>query len=598
LSTWRGAVQTETAPKSRRWPWLAFVFCAACILACSSGDSAQAPHPGRGVYVPLSWSQARTIDGHDVHVGRKQVACSDCHAIGESDIGAVSPVRCASCHEKEARIAHAALEASARLKTELKSDCTLCHRFSDDSAVLSLETSVEHQLLHVHQPGDCVHCHDARQGLTPAVRVHDTGKCLDCHRPHEDATPQSGPCQSCHEAIRPTHAVDGKTPNQVCTTCHQKQHAAGREALTTCVPCHQKAQPVVPPTALFEGGHVACVACHQPHQFGKEKAVACRTCHEDLAVLGAAHAAGHRECTNCHSAHDVQGSPDQACARCHTDKHPDHPKKGRVGACVGCHDPHPAGSQVRTRVRDCSTCHQNAASDQQFHGGTKCKSCHTPHDFVREVADRSACAACHATELARAQTLAGHQACEACHTGLPHRPQQELAGCASCHGAQGAQANKGHGQCTSCHEPHAGRVSTDCSSCHQPEQRTAPAGHRACRNCHEPHSGKAAKPCSSCHSPQAATPHGQMSATCADCHRAHGPGRVAEPPECKSCHQPAQLAGLHQVPQHTACGKCHTGHGAPPGSRKDGCLSCHADRKRHFPEAPSCASCHLFGRTR
>jgi hypothetical protein len=591
-------VPTEASPSRRRWAWLSLALWAVGILACSSSDSAETLHPGRGVYVPLRWSQARTIEGHDVHVGKEQVACSACHAIGQTEMGAVSPLRCAACHEKEAKISHAAAEASARAGTELKSDCSLCHRFSDSAAVQALESLAEHRLLHAHQAGDCAHCHSVRQALTPAVQIHDTGKCLDCHRPHEDASPQSGPCQSCHQDIQPTHALDGKTTNQVCTTCHQKQHAAGAEALATCVPCHQTTEPLVPASALFEGGHVACVGCHQPHQFGKDKVVACRSCHEDVAVLGAGHASGHRDCTNCHSAHDVQGSPDQACARCHTEKHPDHPKKGKVGACVGCHDPHPAGAQVQTRVRECSTCHQNAASDREFHAGIQCRTCHAAHDFVREVSDRRACTTCHAAELAQVRALSGHQACEGCHTGLPHRPRQELASCNSCHGAESARVSQGHAACTSCHEPHGGRLEKDCGACHEPEQRSAPPGHRACRSCHEPHSGTVAKPCASCHAEQARSPHGQLNAACADCHRPHGPGRVASPPDCKTCHERAQLAGLHQVTQHAACNRCHTGHGEPPGSRRDGCLSCHTDRRAHFPDAPSCASCHLFGPTR
>jgi hypothetical protein len=156
-------------PSPRRWPWLALALCVAWVLACSSGDSAQSPHPGRGVYIPLSWSQARSIDGHELHVGQKQVPCSGCHAIGESDMGPTSPLRCATCHEKEAGITHAAAEASARLKTELKSDCTLCHRFSDDAEVSSLEGPVNNQL-HEHAPGDCAHCHSQRQGLTQPCR--------------------------------------------------------------------------------------------------------------------------------------------------------------------------------------------------------------------------------------------------------------------------------------------------------------------------------------------------------------------------------------------------------------------------------------------
>ena len=69
-------------------------------------------------------------------------------------------------------------------------------------------------------------------------------------------------------------------------------------------------------------------------------------------------------------------------------------------------------------------------------------------------------------------------------------------------------------------------------------------------------------------------------------------------PSCASCHQLRDLPGLHQVDKHAQCGKCHSGHGEVASAKHDGCLSCHADRKQHFPDAPSCASCHLFGKHR
>ena len=66
------------------------------------------------MYIPAAWTLARQLSGHDVHVVKKHVACSKCHAIGENEIGPVRPERCAGCHEKESQLAHASSEAQSR----------------------------------------------------------------------------------------------------------------------------------------------------------------------------------------------------------------------------------------------------------------------------------------------------------------------------------------------------------------------------------------------------------------------------------------------------------------------------------------------------
>ncbi len=594
-------METERSRQGRGNPWLPVALLLALLVACSGGDSPHAPHPGKGVYIPAVWSDVRKVAGHDVHVVENQVACHDCHAISETQIGPVEPERCASCHADEARLTHAPEQAAARLGAASNSDCSLCHRFTDARPLSALEADPSGAALapHPHQPGDCAHCHLRAQDDTPAVQVHASEKCLSCHQPHEEETPQSGPCSQCHGEITPSHALEGKSPNQVCTTCHQKQHAPASDALDTCVPCHATQEPVVPATALFAGGHMECVGCHRPHEFAKKKAAPCRSCHEHVVTLSQARVPAHQQCTSCHSPHDVKGSPDQACARCHTTQQPDHPKQGLAGSCVGCHDPHPAFGHAQARAGDCSSCHQGAAKDAAFHGGVDCKRCHAPHDFVRPSSDHRACEGCHAAQLASASHRAGHQACEGCHVGLPHHPQLPMVGCQTCHAAERAQVSQGHAQCIGCHEPHGGAQAAACGSCHKQELATAPAGHQTCRSCHEAHSGSAAAaPCAKCHAAEAKTRHGQLSASCQDCHRPHGPTGVASAPSCVSCHQRPQLAGLHQVDKHAQCSKCHAGHGEAPGARHDGCLSCHVDRKQHFPDAPSCTSCHLFGKHR
>jgi hypothetical protein len=595
---------TSSRAQPSRFGWLLAAIAVAVVIACSGGGG-DAPSDGRyglGVYVPAAWTPARQVTGHDVHVVKHQVACSACHRIGDGEMGPVERVRCTVCHAPEGRIEHARAQAKAELHDDRVSDCTLCHRFTDAAPLGAQETTANGGLLgqHVHKAGDCNHCHLVQQGNTPGVSVHASEPCLNCHKPHKEGLPKAGPCSDCHKDITTGHALTGKTPNEVCTTCHQKQHATAEEAVGSCLSCHQSHEPIVPKTALFSGGHVECVGCHRPHEFTKEKASDCRSCHEGVVMFGSPRIAPHQQCTSCHDPHDVKGSPDRACARCHADKQPNHPKLGLAGSCVGCHDPHPSGvqAQAHAKAQACSSCHQAAHKDQAFHAGIDCKSCHQPHDFVRPIADHRACEGCHATELSRTSHASGHQACEGCHRGLPHHPLLPQTGCDSCHAQESAAVLAGHAKCTGCHEPHDGSQATPCRTCHQQEHASAPAGHQTCTNCHQGHSGSQKAPCQSCHQPQAATPHGQISGGCQNCHRPHGPNGVASAPACTTCHVPAQLPGLHQRGKHADCARCHGGHGQPEGAHKAVCLTCHQDRKQHFPDTQSCSSCHLFNHAR
>jgi hypothetical protein len=584
--------------------WLLAALLMAAVAACADADShgAGSGAHGLGVYVPAEWQTARKASGHQVHVVDKQIACTKCHELTGDSIGSVTPERCGACHEKQARIEHAAKQAQKRFGAAARADCTTCHAFTLEGTghepAVSTGTELEAPL--GHAAGDCKRCHAQRQGAIPAVEVHGTNECLRCHRPHEHDKPQSAPCPTCHSDVTTSHAAQGKSPSAACSLCHQHQHAPAAEARGGCAACHATQSPIVPKTATFAEGHSECVGCHRPHQFEKAKAVACRSCHEDVHVLGAQRVREHAECKSCHTPHDVSGSPERACAKCHADKHPDHPRRGVAGTCVGCHDPHPTNARLDARAQRCSSCHQVAASDKDFHGGTDCKKCHQPHDFVRTLAEKPACTDCHAKQVGLVRAVSGHQGCQGCHAGLPHRPKALAVGCDSCHARQHGEVKAGHAQCTSCHEPHGGAFSTSCKSCHTAEHQSAPAGHKECVKCHQPHSGSTAKVrCASCHAAEAKTAHGQRVPSCQSCHRAHGPAGVARPPACTSCHQKSALSGLHAEAKHQECQRCHTGHGeAAPGSERATCLGCHTERKNHFPDAPRCINCHLFRKTR
>jgi hypothetical protein len=589
----------------------------AVVAACADAPEHAGGAPGRGVYVPLAWNTARTITGHHRHVVEERIACTKCHELTSDAVGRVVPGRCAACHEKEARIEHAAAQARARFGAAAKADCTACHAFSlasphapaDGGSVAGSERRLDSgaeagssdagsAALHLFDPGECVRCHASQQGNTPGVAVHGTSECTQCHRPHDDQKPQPGACDGCHKDVTTAHAAHGRSAIQVCTTCHQHLHAPAREAIGTCQSCHAKEKPLVPGTALFADGHQECIGCHRPHDFAKSKAVECRSCHEDVHVLGAGRVAAHNACGSCHAPHAVQTTAEQACARCHTDVHPDHPKNGKPGGCVGCHDPHPQGA-THAKVRSCSGCHQTASSDRAFHGGSACSACHAPHRFVLKGKGPEVCEACHAPQVTHAKSLAGHTRCQSCHGGLPHRPTTGALGCDTCHLAAHRETRAGHKECLKCHEPHSGSVQAACSTCHAEQHQTAPSGHRDCVRCHQPHTGSAANTaCGSCHAEQTKARHGTVAQGCDTCHNPHGPGAVIATPACTSCHQPQTLPGLHKVGKHNACNTCHGGHADPPSAARTACLTCHTDRTRHFPEAPRCSSCHLFVKTR
>lgn len=585
---------------------LAAVLVAAVIAACSD-------EPKAGIYVQQSWQIARAVTGHRTHVLKKGVECNSCHSFENGKIGKVTPERCSACHAKQATIEHASREASARFGAHSKADCTSCHAFTlegsgHEAALAALEQPRasggsgglgggrgEPPLLAPFGPGDCKRCHAHKQGELPAVEVHGSQDCLSCHRPHEDQSPKSAPCSDCHKDISTAHAAQGKTTTEVCSTCHQHQHAAATDARGACVDCHATHEPIVPNSALFADGHSSCLGCHRPHAFEAERTVDCRSCHQEQTVLGGAAVTAHQRCVSCHAPHDVKAGPEHACQRCHSDVHPDHPQLTSAGGCVGCHDAHPRAGHAKETARSCSSCHQFAASDHAAHGGTECTKCHKPHDFGIALVGSTVCRDCHADHVSQVAHNAGHQDCKSCHGGLPHRPAALLGGCGSCHEKQHSAVLDGHANCTSCHEPHSGEQAVACGKCHQSEHVSAPPGHQACTNCHEPHGGShQQKSCASCHAAEAGSAHGQLSQGCLGCHRAHGPDGVAQPPACSSCHTPSALPGLHHEAKHQTCQRCHSGHGDAPGLERQVCLGCHKDRATHFPDAPRCANCHLF----
>jgi len=515
------------------------------VVRPGSGESAAERAPARVNGRGAAAGDVVDASLHAAHVrGVEPVACARCHRIRAGTYAVPDRARCLECHPSRATGVHAAVAATSAPV------CTQCHDF------LARGDPRE-------RAWQCGSCHARPHGQALAARSGLSATCGRCHRPHAEQPMAAVACISCHPAQATQHRASGDGAMRDCLTCH-RQHDAARLAQDRCAPCHQTRGPHVPATATFAGGHDRCTGCHRPHSFARRDAMACTSCHQGKPVLASERVRAHADCKSCHQVHDVKAASAKSCRRCHDDVAAVHPPGARGDACTGCHPPHAAREAPRMAARACSSCHTAAKSDRAFHRGARCTDCHRQHGFAIRF-EPDLCLRCHASRQGAAAPVepnAGHRDCARCHGANPHAPAKPAA----------------------------------CRTCHGEEARTVPAGHAECAKCHQQHSGQLrprAAACTGCHTDRAAGPHAGIPGGCANCHRPHGPGRVASPPPCATCHRKGSLPGLHSASGHQTCTACHRSH-VPPTAEPAVCLRCHTDRRDHEPGAKSCASCHPF----
>jgi predicted CXXCH cytochrome family protein len=358
--------------------------------------------------------------------------------------------------------------------------------------------------------------------------------CLDCHAdveavmalPHVHTPVESGACADCHDPHASSHGkLLAESPERICLECHDDITADG------LVSSHD----------LVLAGN--CATCHDPH--GSENPSnliragndLCRECHAELAASVASAKFGHPpardDCLSCHDPHGSttarsllrQLEPD-LCVDCHDatggqfrSRHLGYPVE--AGRCTSCHDPHGSdqGSILWANVhrpvgnRMCDQCH--GAADSQTALETKregldlCRGCHS--ELVNQtfnaghvhwpVVDKKGCLNCHAPHASAENGLLTQPMkplCEGCHRDIAIRAERSVAK------HEPVEA----GECTSCHDPHAGSsplllASSNtielCGNCHDWRQHTAhPLGEDAvdtrnpnlfvdCVSCHRTH---------------------------------------------------------------------------------------------------------------
>ncbi len=507
---------------------------------------------------------------------------------------------CFLCHEDEPFVDAEAFAASLHGGF----DCVDCHQ---DLAGADLPH--EDELAAV----DCGTCHDdqaaelerARHGrLKAAARAAPT--CAGCHGAHEiqSATAANASCASCH-------AAEARTEQR---SLHGEAAARGDPLAPTCAHCHG-AHEVPPaadpasPTAVMNVP-LLCGRCHREgspvslnREISQERILEnySMSIHgEGLYVQGLTVTA---VCTSCHTAHDIRRHTDPAssihhdnvartCARCHGQIEQVHRKviEGRlweeephkIPACVDCHSPHkvrrvfyPAG----LANRDCLICHADPelamerdgqtvplyVDEQAYaagkHAGTSCAQCHVDATPSLE----RACA-----------TIAAPVDCSICHAEVVDEYQGGI------HGSLHAAGDPDAPYCLDCHDRHA-TEDNDLPSSPTFSQNVP----ELCARCHR-HGEKAAVRIvtevpdivqsykDSIHGKGLIESGLVVTATCADCHTAHGERPPAD-----------EASTVHHDNIVDTCGTCHYG------------IAEIFRTSIHFPrevdvehELPSCEACH------
>ncbi len=573
-------------------------------------------------------------------------------------------------------------------------DCILCHEDAEltgerGGREISMHVDPETFAASLHGDFDCVDCHADIEDV-PHEDDLATVACGDCH-PDEAETldgarhggiagssARAPGCASCHGShdIRTARSAANN-----CASCHPRQArterrslhgqaaARGDELAPTCGTCHGSheippASDPASPTAVMN----VPLLCGRCHQEGSPVSLN-REIHQD-SILENYSMSIHGEglfrqgltvtavCTSCHTAHDILPHDDPAssihhenvaetCATCHGQIEQVHRKviEGRlweeephkIPACVDCHSPHkvrrvfyPAG----LANKDCLRCHADESLTLERDGETVSL-------YVDEAAyaaskhNGTACAQCHAdatTSLERAcETISAPVDCAICHAG----PAGEYEG--GIHGTLHAAGDPDAPYCLDCHDNHATQdndwpssptfpqnVPRLCARCHQEGEQAAVRIHSVVPDIVQSY-------IDSIHGKGLIESGLVVTATCADCHTAHG----ERPPDdasstvhheniagtCGGCHygiaqifagsvhSPDEVDPDHRFP---SCEDCHTSHTISRTDRTDfrfemmaQCGNCHEEQAETFFDtfhgkvsqlgssgAAKCSDCH------
>jgi hypothetical protein len=469
---------------------------------------------------------------------------------------------------------------------------------------------------------DCLACHGQkdftaeRRGRTVslyvpekafAASIHGGLTCVSCHAalagkelPHEAPVAKVS-CADCHEAEAKQHAA----------SLHGRALKRGDPLAPSCSSCHgaHEIKPVKDPASPVSPLRVpfTCGKCHQEGAVVQRE----RPIHQDHILENyseSIHGEGllkkglvvAANCASCHTAHNILPHTDPAssiaraniartCTQCHAQIEQVHRKVIRgelwekeahvLPACVDCHQPHKVRKVFYTQGMadaDCLKCHQQkglAAADgrpmfvdaeavqRSRHAKVSCAQCHSEVNVSRQrpcetISRKVDCGACH-TEIAQEYVRSRHGR-------LLTDGDANAPSCKECHGTHGVL-----GRLQSASPTFATNVPLLCARCHR-------EGQKAAVRYQGPQHGIIEAYTESIHGKGLLKSGLTVTATCTNCHTAHGVLPRTDP-----------QSSVNRANVPATCGKCH--HGIQEEFEKS---VHHTELGRTDKELPVCNDCH------
>jgi cytochrome b subunit of formate dehydrogenase len=524
-------------------------------------------------------------------------------------------------------------------------DCLLCHSDADltgtrGSKEISVYVDAEAYTGSKHGEMDCVFCHaDLAGAELPHADDVEPVDCSLCHEQqveeherslHGQAAARGDPlapsCADCHGAHE-AKPVD-------CSLCHEQQveeheqslhgqaAARGDPLAPSCADCHG-AHDILPhtdldaPTAIMNIP-LLCGRCHQEgspvsrtHDIPQDRILENYSMSIHGYGLFSQGLTVTAVCTSCHTSHQILPHTDSrssihrdnvaaTCSICHGQIESVHravieghlwkEEPHKIPACVDCHSPHkirrvfyPAGMANR----DCLSCHADPDLTME-RDGRSVSLFVDEQSYVAAKHAETACAQCH-VEVTVSRTRPCETVTSPVDCGICHAEQvAEYKG--STHGTLQAQRDPDAPSCLDCHDKHATltkelpssptfarNVPNLCGKCHR-------AGEQAAVRIEAEVEDIVDSYIDSIHGKGLVESGLLVTATCADCHSAHG---ELPPNDPRSTVYAGNIAGT--------CGSCH--HGIEETFKTSIHWPGNARTDRELPTCEDCHSSHTISRT-